>query len=328
MLISIIITVYNTEKYLERCLKSVLEQSSTDFEVVIVDDYSSDNSMMVIEKTLEGYEHKPEIKIIKNEKNQGSSYSRTVGLNSASGDYVIFIDSDDYISPSYISELKTCIEQHRPDIIIFGCEQIWANRKAPLSVCFDAANKDEALAALLSNKMHNSLCNKLFKRSLFTSHPEIALPADLNVLEDKSICFKLFYYAQSVRFIDKVLYYYDRTREHSITNAGQARNITPSIQVVEIIDDFFSTRPCSKVIQDAILSNKLHLLGLVALYASKQERREVFAQIGKIPFMSYVESKAIPLHYRLAAMSCQYHVPFFAWILKKSLFAYQRIRRK
>ena len=90
-LVSIIIPTYNTEKYIEKCIQSVLEQTYTDYEIIIVDDCSTDNSMDVVARFKD-----PRIKVIKNEINRGPSYSRNRGIQLSKGDFIALLDSDDW----------------------------------------------------------------------------------------------------------------------------------------------------------------------------------------------------------------------------------------
>jgi len=116
--ISVIIPCYNHEKFIGRCLRSVLDQtlSSRDYEVIVIDDGSKDNSFKVI-KTFG--EH---IKLIKNSKNKGLPYSLNVGIKSAKGKYIVRVDSDDYVNKNYLFFLLEFIEQNKKDIDAVCCD--------------------------------------------------------------------------------------------------------------------------------------------------------------------------------------------------------------
>ena len=100
--ISVIVAVYNTEKYVEKCLNALLNQTYQNLEIIVVEDGSTDNSKEVLKK----YADNKKIKIIYNKKNSGLSYSRNVGLENATGDYIGYIDSDDYVYLDYYEKLK------------------------------------------------------------------------------------------------------------------------------------------------------------------------------------------------------------------------------
>ena len=115
--ISIIIPVYNTEKDIERCIKSVIAQDFQDYEIIICDDASQDSSLKIIEE----YKKKDRrIKLITHEKNRGLSVSRNDGIDAAVGEYIIFLDSDDYIEEGMLATVYNRIKNVRADILYFG----------------------------------------------------------------------------------------------------------------------------------------------------------------------------------------------------------------
>lgn len=114
LLFSVIIPVYNTRDYLPMAIESVLKQDCTDYEIIVIDDDSSDGSREVVE----AYEKRGEIIAVYNEKNQGLSAARNKGMEMARGEYIVFLDSDDYFSRDALSNFKKKIEEYdQPDII-------------------------------------------------------------------------------------------------------------------------------------------------------------------------------------------------------------------
>ena len=115
---SVLIPVYNTEKYLEDCLRSVLNQTYQDFEIIVVDDGSTDSSGLICDNYQKAYPEK--IKVIHKE-NQGLISARRVGIANASGDYCIFVDSDDYIENNLLSELNKILSQDESiDLLLYS----------------------------------------------------------------------------------------------------------------------------------------------------------------------------------------------------------------
>lgn len=114
---SFIIPAYNSEKYIEKCIISIISQNIENYEIIVINDGSSDNTLSIVEKIKK--EHS-EIHII-NQKNYGVSYSRNVGLKKAIGDYILFVDSDDFIEKDSLSDIEKIIQKyHNPDIIKFS----------------------------------------------------------------------------------------------------------------------------------------------------------------------------------------------------------------
>ena len=119
--ISIIIPVYNKEQYVEVCLESIKKQSFTDYECIIIDDGSSDQSGNICDRISERDTRFKCIHIT----NQGVSHARNIGIDIASGKYITFIDSDDYIDEVYLENLHRCITENNVDIVISGYRKVW-----------------------------------------------------------------------------------------------------------------------------------------------------------------------------------------------------------
>lgn len=316
MLISVVIPVYNTSSYLARCIDSIFEQELKDVELIFIDDCSTDNSFEVLNQCLKerGCEN---ITVVKNPKNLGSGETRNNGISLAKGDYVIFVDSDDYVTPDYFQVLKNAIES-RPDIVVFDMTEIWSNKTVLKHV--DLPNTTlESVEHLLLNKMHNSLCNKMFKRSMFLEH-DIHITKGLSMFEDKSICFKLFYYAKSQLYIDKSLYFYDRSRENSLTKEFKESNIQASVIVAKVIDDFFKDKEVSDNIHNAIQANKVHVLGYIGLYCVRTTRSKYAKELGKLSFSAFSQKCKMPIHYRIASFAVNYKLYPILFVIRRLYF--------
>lgn len=132
--ISVIIPIYNTEKYLKQCLDSVLNNTMKDIEIICVDDGSTDNSL----KVLEEYKNQDKrIKIIKQEKNLGAGNSRNVGLDSATGEFLYFLDSDDFVEINIFEKMYNKINQQHSDICLCGRKN-YDEKKDFIRICKNA----------------------------------------------------------------------------------------------------------------------------------------------------------------------------------------------
>lgn len=316
MLISVVIPVYNTSSYLARCIDSIFEQDLKDVELIFIDDCSTDNSFEVLNQCLKGRESE-NLTIVKNPKNLGSGETRNKGISLAKGDYVIFVDSDDYVTSDYFQVLKNAIES-RPDIVVFDMTEIWTNKTVLKHVDLPDSPL-ESVELLLLNKMHNSLCNKMFKRSMFLKH-DIRITKGLSMFEDKSICFKLFYYAKSQLFINKSLYFYDRSRENSLTKVFKESNIQASVIVAKVIDDFFKDKEVSDNIHNAIQANKVHVLGYIGLYCGRTTRSKYAEELGKLPFSAFSQKCKMPIYYRIASFAVNYKLYPILFVIRRLYF--------
>ena len=177
----------------------------------------------------------------------------------------------------------------------------------------------ESVEHLLLNKMHNSLCNKMFKRSMFLKH-DIRITKGLSMFEDKSICFKLFYYAKSQLYIDKSLYFYDRSRENSLTKVFKESNIQASVIVAKVIDDFFKDKEVSDNIHNAIQANKVHVLGYIGLYCGRTTRSKYAKELGKLSFSAFSQKCKMPIHYRIASFAVNYKLYPILFVIRRLYF--------
>ena len=131
MKVSIIVPVYNVAKYIERCLLSVLNQTWPDLEVILVNDCTPDNSMEIVRRVVASHPRGAVVRCLEHEENRGLSAARNTGILASVGDYLYFLDSDDYISANAIELLADAAVQKRPDFVIGNYEVTGARRWAP-----------------------------------------------------------------------------------------------------------------------------------------------------------------------------------------------------
>lgn len=161
---SIVIPVYNASKYIKRCIDSILGQSFTSFEVIVVDDGSSDDSYRLLRNYETQYQY---IRVIR-QTNAGVSAARNRGLKESKGDYVVFVDIDDYLDKSFLEDFL--FEKSWPDIVIQGytCWTKSGNYKRQISI--DSNKNSSIIAECESNYLLNSPWAKAFKRSILFSN--------------------------------------------------------------------------------------------------------------------------------------------------------------
>ena len=182
-MISVIVPIYKVEEYLEECLDSIAKQTLTDFEALMVDDCSPDNSRGICEKYCA---KDARFKLITREENGGLSAARNTGLRAAKGNYVVFVDSDDRVEENYLEVLLDSIQKHGSDIAVCGISQVLLGGKVlrshAESRCFD---REEAIEEMLCQRSFDvSAWGKLYSRKaidgiLFT---EGILYEDLDVM--------------------------------------------------------------------------------------------------------------------------------------------------
>ncbi len=214
--VSVIIPVYNVEVYLRRCVDSVLVQTLTDLEIILVDDGSPDNCPAICD---EYARQDSRVKVV-HKKNGGLGSARNTGLDVCKGGCVIFVDSDDFIAPGMISNLLNALLKEDADLSICGFQRVDENllpRGGENSVPFYVLTGMEALEKLYTSdyQYFTIACNKLFKRTLFGS---IRFPEG-KLFEDGYAAFRYYYASNKVVCLPECFYYYF-ARVNSITTAS------------------------------------------------------------------------------------------------------------
>lgn len=211
--ISVIVPVYNVESYLPRCLDSILAQTLQDLEIILVDDGSTDQSGRICEMYAARNGH---IQVIHQE-NRGASAARNTGLKKISGDWISFVDSDDWLDPKFYETLLEVAKEYKADIACcgFSCANRNITRKEPI-VVFEGR---EIFYQLLEREYGAaSLCNKIFWANL---KDHLYNREDIQLNEDFIVGYEVCQYAKRMVSVGKALYHYT-TRE-----AGCVRGYTP-----------------------------------------------------------------------------------------------------
>lgn len=202
MLISIIIPIYNVEKYIERCLLSVFNQTYTNIEIILVNDCSPDNSMSCVSDLLSFRFNENRVKIFTHENNQGLSVARNTGIGMAVGDYLYFLDSDDEITLDCIETLvKNCDGE---DFVFAG---FFKNDGSLFCQNFENKLEDDAIKdAYFRGKIYDMACNKLVKRDFVVKNELYFKPRLLH--EDVLWTYNCCMAASSIRSLEKPTYIY------------------------------------------------------------------------------------------------------------------------
>lgn len=215
-LVSIIVPVYNAERYLEECLDSIISQTYKRIEIILINDGSKDNSLCICNN----YRKKdPRIKII-DKKNEGVSCARNDGLNIATGDYITFVDADDYIDETYVEKMVLCADEKGYDIVICGFEVhnsvLVKNDNKALETFCNGTTKDAVLKAIIS-----ASTDRIFGyvwRTLFTKECILNIKFDSTVKISEDFMFLLMAInnSKTCGTICEELYHY-RCNEFSAT---------------------------------------------------------------------------------------------------------------
>lgn len=240
--LSIIIPVYNGEKYIVRAVKSIVTQDTTGVEIIIIDDGSTDNSYAVCEQLAKKYK---QIKLIHSE-NKGVSHARNLGIKEAKGEWITFLDADDYFLESAITTMEKSVSENENLIIFNYCkdtditpnaekETVVLERKDSLNILLDFASCRELLPQKMRMKhsVFTSCWAKLYRKSIIETH-KIAFQETLTLSED--MCFNLvcFNSIPSVTVIDCDVYNYSSNPE-SVTHSFSEKKLLGRQQLVSYL---------------------------------------------------------------------------------------------
>ena len=273
-LISVVIPVYNVEKYLKRCLDSVLSQTYRQTEIIVVDDGSKDGSGKICDK----YKKKDARIKVFHKSNGGLSDARNFGMTKATGKYITFVDSDDCLDENFLSCLYGAIKRYDADIATCGEIQFEALELPKTKLeqgGIKVMSSDEALEKMLyQTELYNSAWGKLYKRALLDG---IEYPVG-KIYEDVGTTYKILLRAKKVAVCKSKLYFYFQ-RKDAISKRAFSESTLDMIEMVEQMDqEATMKRPQFK---KAVQSRKLNAYYFVLRQMPKKHarRRELIKKI-------------------------------------------------
>lgn len=231
--ISVIIPIYGTQKYLDKCIQSVRNQSFSDIEIICVDDCSLDNSYLIVERYMA---EDARISLIRHEENLGLGGARNTAIKEAKADFIASVDSDDYIDPDMLEKLWLASENGKYDVVCCGFDIVNEMGEKQSSQSFSSIvidNSDNSINIFAN--VNPAFWNKLWRRSLFIEN-DIFFPNHL-YYEDLATTPRILSRVKYIKTIDSCLYHY-LVRENSITQTYSSRHMLDYFKVFEVIREF------------------------------------------------------------------------------------------
>jgi len=257
--VSIIIPIFNVEKFIERCSRSLFEQTYQNIEYIFVDDCSPDNSINILQEILEQYPNrKTQTQIITHKKNRGLPSARNSGLRVATGNYIFHCDSDDWIEKNAIEEMYNTVVKENVDILwcdwylSFKKNEKYMHQK-PFDNCI--LSGENVMKLTLGGKIRYNVWNKLIKRELYSKN-NIYFPDNYGMGEDMTMI-KLFAFTDKICYLPKALYHYNRTNENAFTKTTSEAHLRELKHNVDDINIFLQNK-YNKDINDYICFFKLN----------------------------------------------------------------------
>lgn len=223
--ISVIVPVYGVEKYIERCARSLFEQTLDDIEFIFVDDCTKDNSIKILEDVVKDYPQRAsQVTLLHHESNKGLPQARKTGVEASHGDYIVHCDSDDWVEKNMYKALYESALSEDADMVV--CDYILTDGydyNKCVKGCYNA-NINNFIIDSLFQRARWVLWNKLFRREVYQTN--ISYPKG-NMGEDMALCSQLLLNCNTIAYVDKPFYYYFKNIEsisHKLTTETILRN--------------------------------------------------------------------------------------------------------
>lgn len=235
MKISVIVPIYNTEEYLERCLDSLINQTIDDYEIILIDDGSTDNSRAIAER----YEKEYDNVILLSQKNKGQSAARNYGLKHARGEYIYFCDSDDFTDINLLQKGYENSKKYSTDIFFFNFKEIKSSESCKEKV-YDSSlyvNTEDILSGrellqegVLSDTFLNVVWSQIYRKKFLEDNNFYFIEGV--IYEDVDFVFKTMMHAKRIKYCPEVLYTYIRREGSTTTKKVDNKNVSSMEQVL------------------------------------------------------------------------------------------------
>ncbi len=216
-LVSILIPVYGVEKYIERCARSVFEQTYENLDIVFVDDCTPDNSITILKRVIIEYPQRSnQIRIIPHKQNCGIAATRNTLVAAAKGEFIVHVDSDDWMELDAVELLIRRQQETNADIVTAKAYWYQKDKIVDYADGGMSDNKEEVIKGLLELRFSHTLWRRLIRASLYREH-SITYCEGVNIDEDLQVVIPLFYFSNSVSYVDAYTYHYWNVDDTSLT---------------------------------------------------------------------------------------------------------------
>ncbi len=317
ILVSICVPIYGVEKYIERCSVSLFEQTYGNIEFIFVDDCCKDNSINILKSVIERYPNRKELcKIIRHENNKGLGTARNTAISYACGEFIVHVDSDDYVDRCFIEMLVE--EQKMTDSDIVSCSFRKLMKTSMSDFDFNKISSPKDLnLAVIKHDVPNNIWGRLIRRSLYVDN-NIRVTDGVNMSEDLNVLPRLLYYSKLISSVPNVLYFYDCTNSSSYTASFSEEKSNQGLKTIEQLDLFFKDRPSCFI--DALYVRRLKNVSMYMKSCAKEDGHKEYYNFLKNK-ISYIDNKYykyldIPTRFSLFISS----YPLFCFFVRFCVF--------
>lgn len=241
--ISVVIPIYNVERYIERCAISLLSQTMEDIEYIFIDDCTPDRSIEILKDVVSRFPSRQDsVRIIKMSKNSRQAAVRKYGIQIAKGDYIIHCDSDDWVDVDLYEKMYDAAVFHSADVVFCPVVDEYANHSSLRTSQVFSDNGKDLVSNWYCTNIGMQTWSKLVRRTIFTEN-EIYPYEGINLWEDNGLMLRLFYYANKIVSIEGSAYHYNQANANAISVSYGRDGIDQMIACARKLDVFYSTKP-------------------------------------------------------------------------------------
>lgn len=270
--VSVIVPIYNVEKYIERCACSLMEQTLQEVEYIFINDCTPDRSIEILQRVLNDYPEKASmVRILEHDVNKGLATTRNTGLDAASGEYIIYCDSDDWVERDMYETMYNKAKETNADIVVTDFYNEYPNHALIQSQPYPN-NPLECVRKMLAGELHCSTCNKMVRKKVYIEN-NVRFPDGINMWEDVLTTIPLCYYAKKIAYIPKAYYHYAQFNMNSYTKQISKQSLLNLIEAVRRLENFLKTNGIS-VLDKEMCYTKLTVKLNLLLNSEKQQQQE------------------------------------------------------
>lgn len=318
--VCVIIPVYGVEQYIERCARSLFEQTLDDIEYLFIDDCTPDKSIEILKQVLEEYpQRKNQVVIHRMEHNSGQAKVREWGMRNATGEYVIHCDSDDWVDVHMYEDMYKKAKENNADVVL--CDYYESDGVSKKLMNDFLPNKvEDTMSSTLLKKTRSVLWNKLVRRSIYKNN--IMYPVANNA-EDYTLLVQIVYYSKSFVYLNKPLYFY-YYNTNSLTRLKTKENIinifNQSMLNIRIVENFLNENKSLSKYSDELDCIKVIEKELLISYSFDKTLYKVWNEAYKEIFPRILFNNKITLRRKLRFLSIKYRMyPIIRFMLNQKI---------
>lgn len=316
--ISVIAAVYNAEKWIHKCLDSLLSQTFGDFELILVDDGSPDRSGEICEE----YAHKDSRIRVFHKENGGVSSARQFGLDNAAGEYVIHCDPDDWAEPNWLESLYSAAIKDNADMTICDYKSIYTDHTKQCIVN-PSLDSERLFEQMTHGKVHGSMCNKLIRRTLIEK-ADAKFPIGVNIKEDVFFLLQVLLASPKIAYVNETLYNYVKTNFDSITSSGISdKKADEYLNFANCMWMLACKDGCSKRTQKAAIGHSIDHVASVQLFASETFLKEHGKDMPPVSLSEALLHHPLKTHLYLASV---FYASHFSLGIKMLRYFYRKVK--